>query len=400
MIVYDALSRWANYKKWEGTFGVEIETETKHEYAVPEFTFWDVHNDGSLRDFGKEYVLKQPLSFGKSLDDAFEEFKGKTKDIPFKKDSISTSVHVHVNMLNEKFVTMANFITVYTIVENILIRYCGPDRKSSLFCLPICDAEETAKNVRQMFQAFDKKNYKFVHQFSEEQCKYAALNLASLSKIGSLEVRSFRGTPDTEEIRNWVGILNSMLRYARQNITPPDIIKAYHDKAGELLSEIFGEYREQLRYSDETELIKKTFFWATVNAYSVKNWSRMDVEQKAPTKKDFDIEAVSQQIYGRAFDALSLEQQQAVVQELERLATRPFADDFGNELPEQAEVNVPAQGRRARGIDNGAGQVDAARAWFDNNVAPPPQPRGQPLAWNPNPPEPEPFFDEPDEDED
>lgn len=399
MIIYDAFSRWGNYKKWEGTYGVEIETETKGEYEVPRFAFWDVHNDGSLRDFGKEYVLKQPLAFGKPLDDALQEFVDKTKGIPFRKDSISTSVHVHVNMLNETFITMANFITVYTLVENILIRYCGPDRKSSLFCLPICDAEETAKNIRAMFQQFDKKNYKYANQFTADTCKYAALNLASLARIGSLEVRSFRGTPDTKEIRDWVGILNSLISFSRQSLTPPEIIKMYHEKGPELLSEIFGEFREQLRYPDEVELVKKTLFWATVNAHCVKDWSRMDTAPKGTvSKKDFDIEAISQKLFGTAFERLSLEQQEAVVHELERLATRPFVNDFGEEFEPNAEVGndqarrpfQPAAGNWQDLVLQPAQPLQGVRA---GRAAPPPP------AWDP-PVDLDPFGEPEEDDED
>jgi len=344
MKLYDVFARSGSYQRHDGTFGVEIETETKNDYNVPQFKLWEVHNDNSLRGFGREYVLRAPLSFGKDFDTALEEFQSKTEKIPFIKDSVTTSVHVHVNMLNENFTTLGNFVTAYTFVEPMLIRYSGPDRKSNLFCLPMVDAEDTVKNIRNMFSHFEKKNFRVIHNFTPDVCKYAALNLSSLGRLGSLEIRSFRGTPDVKEIRDWVGILNNMLTYSRQEkMTPHDIILDYKNRGVEVLTDIFGEYRPQLRWNDEGELLKKSLYFASSVAYSVKDWAKMDVEPKGTvTKKNIDLDKLAMTNFGRGFHDLDGAQQEAVIREAERLLQRPFVNEFGEEWAD-AELNQAPQ---------------------------------------------------------
>lgn len=371
MRLYDAFTKTGgSYKRWDGTFGIEIETETLDEYATPRLALWDVHNDGSLRNFGREYVLKTPLSFGAPLDTALEEFKNSTSHLKFIQDSISTSVHVHVNMLNEDFRTFANFVTVYTLVENLLIRFSGPDRKSNLFCLPIVDAEETYRNIKTLFQNFEKKNFKAIHHMDAANCKYAALNLASLARFGSLEIRSFRGVTDTKIIRNWVGIIDRMLQYSRQaGLYPADIIVQYKDRGPEVLSEIFGEYRELLRWDDEDRLLTKSLFFAASNAYTVKDWDKVDAEPKAvATKKSPDLDGLSMKAFGARFHELTGDQQMAVIDAMERAQNRPFVNDFGEDA-DDAEVRQP------RPIDPMALRNDLVEDRAVPRRAPPPIPR-------------------------
>lgn len=301
------------YPAHKGRIGLEIETESLEQYKVPKFSFWNVHDDGSLRNIGKEFVLRQPLAYEKELPLALDEFKDKTKDIKFIKDSITTSVHVHLNMLNESFITLGNFLVIYTLVENILIRYSGPDRRSNLFCLPICDAEETFHNMKRMFEQIGKKKYGGMI-FGPEETKYGALNLSALARYGSLEIRSFRGTTDTEEIYKWVGILNQLVEYARsEGLTPDNIILAYKDRGTELLSDIFGPFRKDVRLDNEQELIEKNFYYATKLAFSInKDWKKLEEPQKNKSKPQA-LDTLSQQQYGVPFERLNHGQQQVII---------------------------------------------------------------------------------------
>lgn len=344
------------YKNFSGDIGLEIETETTEEYKVPKFSFWTVHADGSLRGFGQEYVLKQPLDFDKTLPEALKEFKDKTKSIPFVKDSITTSVHVHLNFLNDDFVTLGNFLTAYSFVENLLIRYSGDDRLSNLFCLPICDAEETYKNIMRLVKALPDRAYGRL-QFDVDSTKYGALNLSSLVRYGSLEIRSFRGTTDTDLIYTWVGILYSILRYSRQKgLIPPQIITAYKEKGIELLSDIFGEYRKLIRHKDEEKLLDDNLWYAVnIACGGVKDWTKIDPIPNAKKPKLSDLDKLSIDNFGvTSFETLTHDQQRAVLDLAERElnppiterglrwaprdTTRTFADDV---FPTHAQAAAP-----------------------------------------------------------
>ena len=305
-MIIDHLKAFRNYNKYDGEIGLEIETSTKRPYDVPAFTYWTTHRDDSVRDFGQEYVLKQPLKFKDELPLALQEFEDKTKTIKFIKDPQSAGVHIHLNFLKETFLCLGNFLTLYTLFENLLIEYSGPDRKSNLFCLPICDAEETYKNICNLFKQVANKNYKGV-VYNEQNVKYAALNLAALYMYGSIEIRSFKGETDIKNINTWVSIIYSMLEYARGARDPKDIMLEWKNLQVKLMDNVFGPYAKELNFKDTKELIEKNVWYAASIAYSVKDWKILDIAKEIPkfkaSQKDMDATAV--QYFGRMYADLA-----------------------------------------------------------------------------------------------
>lgn len=324
--VFEKFSNFKAFKRHDGDFGLEIETETLEPYTIPKMGLWETHADGSLRNHGVEYVLKAPLKFGPDLEAAYTEFTTKTAKFPFIEDSITTSVHVHMNILNENLVTVGNIFTVYALVENILIEFSGPSRKSNLFCLGMADAEETYKGIKQILTAWHGRNYAIVQNFDRDNAKYAALNLAAMNAFGSLEFRSFRGTADIGVIRRWVGILHALMSYCRQNITPHDIIKEFKNKGMEILNDIFGEYRRELRCKNEDELVDRNFWYAAQIAYCIKDWEvlRKEPSKKKPSAKDLDKYATM--LYGREFNAIGSDEQRYILNHIDEII-----ESYGNQ---------------------------------------------------------------------
>lgn len=312
-MIIDQLKKLRNgYKNYPGDIGLEIETETKEPYDIPQFSFWVVHPDGSLRDFGQEYVLAQPLTI-EQTQLALDEFKNKTKGIKFIEDSLTTSVHVHLNFLDQSFQTLGNFLVLYTMFENLLIRYSGEDRLSNLFCLPICDAEETYKNMMRMAIGIGKSDAGQLI-FGVDACKYAALNLSTLGSYGSLEIRCHKGTTNIDRIMEWVGILNSIKIYARQNIVPQEIITAWKDRGSELLSDVFGQYRKIIDFKGAGDLIEKNFWYAANIAYSVKDWKAV-FKVKEKKVKSGDLDSMADKLFRvHRFEALDAARQRELLQ--------------------------------------------------------------------------------------
>lgn len=317
-----------NFKKMDGEIGLEIETETKQPYEVSSFFFWKTVPDQSLRDFGMEYVLKQPVKY-EQIPDALDEFEKKTKDLKFIRDSISTSVHVHLNVLNEDLKTLGNFITSYILFENLLIRYSGPDRLSNLFCLPVCDAEETYINARNIFKQAEQKNYRGM-ALSENTVKYAALNLATIYKYGSLEVRSFRGETDVKSIQSWIDILYSMMKFSRsEDINPKSLVEMYKKDGISIGNKIFGENNfKALTASVENkqELIEKNLFYAASVAFAVKDWDELDFLNKMPKFKPTEkqLDAFSQGHFGKLYNEMTEGEKIFVYQHMERKHQQDF----------------------------------------------------------------------------
>lgn len=320
MMLINYLRPFKIFKRFDGEIGLEIETETLLPYDVPKFHYWSSHVDGSLRNFGMEYILKQPLKFKDEFPAALGEFKERTSKIPFIKDSFSTSVHTHLNFLNESGKTLANFLTTYVLYENLLIRYSGPDRLSNLFCLPVVDAEETYTNIVRGFKVLASSKSWKGFSFNENQTKYAALNLSALFNYGSMEVRSFRGETDIASIQKWVSILYSILTYARRDISPIDIISSYRSSPKKLIEEVFGNYRGDIKHKDEVSLVDRNLWYAKAIAFSHPNWSVIDAKKEVPVFKPTAkiLDSYSFRDFGMKYSALDAQLQEYIFAAAER----------------------------------------------------------------------------------
>lgn len=340
-MIREQLSSHYAIKDHSGTFGIEIETEAqsyegcypkdflkskvfhthhgdKSGYHLFHMPHWEGHEDGSLRGFGVEYVLKEPLSFDKTLE-ALEEFRRETKNVKFSQGGAGTSVHVHINVAKETFLTLGNFLTLYTLFENILVEFSGPQRRSNLFALPTRCAEKTFKNIVRMFQGIEKGDG-YACSFNIEQVKYAALNLAPLCYFGSVEIRSFRGSTDADEIAEWVRILNRLIEYAKTPaLTPKIIILEWRDRGPEFFDDVFGEEAKTLkkllisRGQPLIDMIDYNLWYASEIAGSVLDWSTIstkitdvrDAKKKAVKKIKDEVEVKI------AFNPLNMELQPA-----------------------------------------------------------------------------------------
>lgn len=286
--IFDVFQSTIKYagERHQGEFGIEIETERDKEYEYPKSKFWRCVRDGSLRKFGVEYVLKCPVDLVESRE-ALDEFSVFDKKYKFDKNSVSTSVHVHVNMLNDTFLTLANFLTAYALVEPLLIRYSGPDRLSNLFCLPFNDAEATVPYYTQML-SYASKNAFGRMKINEDTVKYSALNCAPLTKIGTVEIRSFRGETDVDVIFNWLSIIMKLKTYSRKkDLNPIKILELWRSHGVGILDIIFEEFSKELRgkYSDKEigDMIReKNQFYAAKFATSCKDWNKFGIVKIKP----------------------------------------------------------------------------------------------------------------------
>lgn len=221
-----------------GTYGIEIECEATSEFRTGPLKYWNTAADGSLRNYGLEFILKQPL-MKSDITVALKEFSEKTSEIRFIKDSKNTSVHVHVNMQEETLTTLVNFMCLYYLFEQTLVAYSGDFRKDNLFCLTLKDADGHFSNIMNLIKGIDNQTRNALGNVNTS-LKYSALNLSSLTSFGSLELRSFRGTTDTKEIMNWVNIIDDILVHARTKDLNPETLLARIEKVeASLVEEVF-----------------------------------------------------------------------------------------------------------------------------------------------------------------
>lgn len=200
----------------EVLFGLEFEIENARrvpDYWVNIFTF---DEDGSLRDGGRE--LKY-CGKGVALERALYEYHTNLpKEVTF---SPRTSIHVHVDCRNLTADRMLQFLTLAILYERVFYAFCGEDRQSSAFCVPIyktpiCAEIRTALDA----VAFGGKGFhklQAVESLRNMWSKYLGVNMAPLSSFGTLEFRQMQGHRDMEKVTNWLNILGLMKLSTNRN---------------------------------------------------------------------------------------------------------------------------------------------------------------------------------------
>lgn len=223
------VSRLFMHSLQEGMIGLEIEAEGTHLFNTP-FKYWSCKSDGSLRHIIEEgvehppveYVLKSPLN----RDEVFKALKYLEAKLQASNSSIvmssRTSVHVHVNCQEMTVRELYKFICLYMIFEEILVDWSGPERAGNLFCLR---AKDSDYYIKMLEDSLRNKNFKLWN----ENVRYAACNVASISKFGSLEFRSLRGTVDVDLIMTWIDILLLIKSKAEEFENPVEIVEKFNE---------------------------------------------------------------------------------------------------------------------------------------------------------------------------
>lgn len=200
--------------------GIEIECEGENISAVTT-SFWKTEQDGSLRGEYPhqcaEFVLKKPILAAK-VSDALDQLIGLQAEARFE-FSYRTSVHVHVNCLDMSVDQILTFAYAYLIFEEPLLNFCGEGRKGNRFCLRLRDAENQLRPITWIIDS----GFDGVRQIEADRYRYAAMNLAALSKYGSIEFRAMRGNMDKDVLSTWVTALLELRAFALSFKNPKDL---------------------------------------------------------------------------------------------------------------------------------------------------------------------------------
>lgn len=218
-------------------FGLEIELEGRNIVTSdPDIlTYWGQHNDGSLRKNPKfedsqtiEYVFRKPFNM-KDTEDAlsrlFKYLNQSKKVVVF--ESYRTSIHVHVNCMNDSIRTIVNFITLAAIFDELFVSQNGQTRIGNNFCLRTRDAEgQIADLIHSITSHYGGSPF---HSISQNN-RYSSVNVASLNKFGTIEFRSLECTTDYDRVMHWIRTLQALKEAARGYKDPVDIIAAFSKK--------------------------------------------------------------------------------------------------------------------------------------------------------------------------
>ncbi|WEU69445.1 putative amidoligase [Pseudomonas phage vB_PaeM_Ty] len=224
----------------KGDVGIEIEVEGKN---LPKHfeKYWRVEADGSLRgEDNAEYVLEKPLTIKQAklaLSHLNMQYK---KHQAVVDDTVRAGVHIHINVQQLNIVELYNYMTLYLILEELLVKFCGPYREGNLFCLRACDAEWLLFRLSEAA-----RSRQFRRVLTDDNLRYGSMNVKALGTYGSLEFRAMRGTRDLNLIHKWATILLDLREAAKKFTDPKDIINGYSEgDADAFLVKCLGEHVE------------------------------------------------------------------------------------------------------------------------------------------------------------
>lgn len=235
---------------YDGRRNIEVPGNAKNYGA------WVRHEDGSLRGESCEWVLDVPLTYNKTVEAIEHLFKGFSENGTKFDNSYRTSTHIHVNYQNKTGLNVFNIFVVHTVLEKLLGRYCGEDRDGNLFAIYARDAERL---INGMYSAIF--NGEGMRSFGNNQ-RYAALNLSSLHKFGSVEFRLMGGLDNAKEALIWLSMVKEMVTYA-DNLKDATSLFEYisFNGAERLVTDIFSkDNAERLLSVMSSEELLRSFY--------------------------------------------------------------------------------------------------------------------------------------------
>ncbi len=224
--------------------GIEIETEGNNLPHV-DTKVWKSEADGSLRGESYEYVLRKPIPFGAEkaalaeLKEAWVTQGSKIKNSP------NAGVHVHINCSDLTVTQLFNYISLYLVVEEILVNKCGVDRIGNLFCLRASDAEYL---IDMLVESVKQQNLHILHT---DDLRYASINVKALGDYGSVEFRAWRADGDLEAVGWWCRLLQHLKHLAREIDNPAQIV-ADSSMMGSygFFTKVLGPFAKDIEWND------------------------------------------------------------------------------------------------------------------------------------------------------
>ena len=212
-------------------FKLGIELEHEGEFPSRNAAGWTSSHDGSLGGNGREFVSRV---FGrKELDKLVDTWYNEIAEHSNISEATNTSTHVHVNVSDLPVYKLYPVLAAYMMVEPLLFTLCREDRMGNNFCAPVFNnAPFLSKVTRNLFQQ------RVPLTINNE--RYSSLNLASLSKFGTLEFRQMHALSDPYEIKNWVTCLYNLVQNSSKRTVDDMYKQVIEDSFPNFVESLFG----------------------------------------------------------------------------------------------------------------------------------------------------------------
>lgn len=260
-----------------GDVGIELEYEGKRLPEKGFDKFWARVADGSLRGESGEFILHKPIVLDK-VDEALSILSecfllNKTVINP----TFRAGTHVHINVQDMTIAQLFNMITLYLLFENSLLKICENNRRGNHFCLRAVDAGQLIESLCDSVSMGSLKN------LSSDHLRYAALNVTSLFKFGSLEFRSLESTTDWGKLKLWINTLYTLKSAAMRYPDPASLLTS---ASGEgflaFTQQIFGNLFPQLSHLFSEKDLQESV-WEIQSIVFSRDWQALNYNIFTPS---------------------------------------------------------------------------------------------------------------------
>lgn len=256
-------------------YGVENEAETNSPVLSFDSGCFSCIGDGSLRGFGIEFVSEAATIPSIIADWRKVKSHLEASGIRFLPSS-RTSTHVHANVSDLNYRQMLTFLFLLWVCEEALFTHCDKSRRGNLFCLPVLHTKafllETTKYVKNSIRLVPNHEY-----------RYAATNMCSINKHGTLEVRMKEGTYDPDRLEEWVLYIDQIKKLSLTFNSPQDIMDLYFRDPGQIFDRVFRDV-DSVRNSAEPNEVLLAKFADSVD-WSAPDWRTQNPEWAHYIKK-------------------------------------------------------------------------------------------------------------------
>lgn len=189
-------------------YGIEVEVENAGRFwdeslSVP--TGWRITEDGSLRNRGAEFVLREPMTWRESahaLNALYIQGNRSGWSI-----TPRTSMHIHINFAESDSDRLLSFLAMYMMLEPGLFTLAGSLRRHNYYCVPLWNLHQTVIPLIAALSAGDASSSRHICRTWN---KYTALNLRCLHTQGSVEVRLAPTFSQHSDAHRWLSIIHHM----------------------------------------------------------------------------------------------------------------------------------------------------------------------------------------------
>jgi hypothetical protein len=164
-----------------------------------------VTEDGSLKDYGSEFITKggqkgDALYFSLLELERYHSLFSKPWNF-----SHRCSFHVHLDVRDFTLGELINLVGIYMFVEPLLFSKCEEHRAGNSYCVQLNHLSLDARSLMAM---------------NLKETKYWALSLNRLRDLGTVEFRMRHGSARAQELMQWISYLHKLWIYARTMSTP------------------------------------------------------------------------------------------------------------------------------------------------------------------------------------